>query len=146
MNGEGTGETAPPWAWAGLKEAEWLKELDELGQWVDRLQQCYRWVHLEPCWPAHEGLRRELDAFRWWWLELHLSRSVDEPQVPSAEGLVRWHSALRAAASAWQQVYGRCAHRGAFEIDELQRPLEELAGQRERYAASAWEGTSRRRE
>jgi len=138
-NGGEAGLQAPPWDWSGYDEDAWCDALEDLGRWADWLQQSYRWVELRACWPAHEGLRCELDAFRWWWEELHLHRPLNDTAIPSAESLVRWHSSLRAAAAAWREKYLNCTHTG-LDVDGKKRPLEDLGRQRRDYGAEAWTG------
>lgn len=134
----GSGELqSPPWDWSPYDREMWLNELEELGKWVDWLQQAYRVVELPRCWPAHEGLRLELVAVREWWLDLYAHRGPDEPRIP-VEAVTRWHATLRSAATDWRERYANCRHTGS-DVDQEKKPLAQLASARQQWSEAAYD-------
>jgi hypothetical protein len=98
------------WDWQKLSRQERTARWEILVTWVTWLQESYEaWVKLPVCWPRHEALRSELEFFRAW----HVS--LIESGTPS-EG-TDWHSSLRAAAAAWEELAG-CGHEERPWIDE----------------------------
>ncbi|MDQ6772131.1 MAG: hypothetical protein M3024_03955 [Candidatus Dormibacteraeota bacterium] len=121
----------PPWDWRAFGADQIEAEMEELAEWVDRLQQRYRMVKLPPCWPCHDGLRFEL-IFFWYWEE-----QIVEAAVSAEEG-VRWHDQLRRAAPAWAETYLGCDHQGR-KLDEEAQPLTTLAQERAAHSRNALE-------
>jgi hypothetical protein len=90
------------WDWSQLpvqdRSARWMT----LVKWVRWLQEIYEpWVKLPECWPRHEALRSELEFFRAW------REDIMKSGTPS-DGTY-WHSSLRNAAAAWEQL-ANCTH------------------------------------
>lgn len=80
------------------------------------------WVRLPSCWPRHVGLRSELVFFQAWHERI---LEGDDPY----EG-VNWHTALRSAAMAWQELAG-CRHddqpwrsKSRVDVQEFEQHLE----------------------
>ncbi|ADJ50408.1 hypothetical protein AMES_8582 [Amycolatopsis mediterranei S699] len=96
-------QTPPPWIWDALEDDVRARSWQELADWVDWLGEAYSpWVHLPPCWPAHEGLKTELSMF-WYW-----HRWLSTAAVNPIDG-VRWHNELRRSAQAWREL-ATCQH------------------------------------